>query len=362
MKSNCYEDNDFDYSNIDLDKLYTNQISQDNATRQHINLNSANYGLENKFEDDMLDADFEFTSIDTEESLGEKDTEIFYPALPDFNFWESFLNRNLNDKEQEIIGNYLLENDTNSQIKSLHYSIIMNGSFTIPKLTKNNGNCLFESLSYLGYGNTSEIRKNMAALLLLVRNNYDFFPGKNICPEELFTNCNDIEVVKDKNTGIVYEYDYDTMIVDLYKNHSWSRLPMELILMTISKIYEIHIKIFSNKSEYINTVSVWEPYEEDIDTVYLGHLNEEHYLPVIKINEEIAKDSLLTDEFMKCYPRYISAKNDYHKWGKQMAMSMRLYTDSNSSTLSTQSTTINNPELYFDLEQIQNFNDFEIIN
>ena len=277
------------------------------------------------------------------------------------------MNRKLKDNEREILHDYLLENDTNSQIKSLHYNLILKGAFTIPKLTKNNGNCLFESLSYLGYGSTSEIRKNMAALLLLVRNDYNFFSRKDICPEELFVNCNDVEVVKDKNTGLVYEYDYDSMIVDLYTNHSWSRLPMELILMTISKIYEIHIKIFSNKSEYINTVSVWNLDEPDIDTIYLGHLNEEHYVPVIKINAEIASDPLLMDEFMKCYPKYVSAKNDYHKWGKQMATLLGLYGNirsnfnSSNATIQQSSMSASNPEIYFDLEQIRDFSDFEVV-
>jgi len=362
-----YYDTEFDYSNINWDDYDNQKTSHSSSNKENSSkefLNKSNYGEIVEYEDDIMDADFEFTSVDTEESGTEKDTDIFYPVLPDFDFWESFLSRKLKESESEIIHDYLLENDTNLQIKSLHYNLILNGAFTIPKLTKNNGNCLFESLSYLGYGKSSEIRKNMAALLLSVRTDYNFFPGKNTCPEELFTNCNDVEVVKDKNTGLVYEYDYDSMVVDLYTNHSWARLPMELVLMTISRIYEIHIKIFSNKSEYINTVSVWNSNEQDIDTVYLGHLNEEHYVPVIKINQEIAEDPLLMDEFMKCYPKYISAKKNYHKWGKQMAISMGLYGNNqtfNNTTFTQTSTIMSNPEIRFDLEQIQDFNDFEVI-
>ena len=321
----------------------------------------------------------------------ELNSDIFYHIIPDFDLWESFLNRSLEKKEKKIIYDYLLENDTNLQIKSLHYNLILNGSYSIPKLTKNNGNCLFESLSYLGYGTPSEIRKNIAALLLLVKNDYNFFPGLNTCPGELFINSNDVDIVKDKNTGQIYEYDYNAMIIDLYTNHSWSRLPMELILMTISRIYEIHIKIFSNKSEYVNTVSVWNldnldnldnsDLDIDIDIVYLGHLNEEHYVPVIKLDDEIVNNSLLMNEFYNFYPKYISAKNNYHKWGKQLTLSIGLYEDNylasiqqkinpnpnpnpNSNYLSINHIQIipTNQELYFDLEQIKDFDDFKIVN
>lgn len=332
-----------------------------------------------EFEDDIINADYEFTSTDIEETTNyiTDDSEIFYPSVPDFDLWESFLNRSLENKERELIHDYLLENDTNSQIRALHYNLISNGPYSIPKLTKNNGNCLFESLSYLGYGRPSEIRKNIAALLLLVKHDYDFFLERDTCPEELFINCNDIELVKDKNTGRVYEYDYDAMIVDLYTNHSWSRLPMEMILMTISRVYEVHIKIFSNKSEYINVVSIWNSNNLDIDTVHLGHINEEHYVPVIKIDDEIISNSSLMDEFIKSYPKYISAKNEYHKWGKQISTSIGLYGDINLSgdsyhdyisennnvqsptNTTNQLTTI--ADLYFDLEQIRDFDDFEIV-
>jgi len=177
------------------------------------------------------------------------------------------------------------------------------------------------------------------------------------------------------------------MIVDLYTNHSWSRLPMELILMTISRIYEVRIKIFSNKSEYVNIISVWDSNNLDLDldlvldlnTIHLGHINEEHYVPVIQIDDEIISDPLLMDEFVKSYPKYISAKNEYHKWGKQMAISIGLYGDVSLSRdlyqnyipeksdntqfvpLITNQITSSNADLYFDLEQIKDFDDFEII-
>lgn len=321
-----------------------------------------------EFEDDIIEEKYEFANTDTD---GFQDMEmindnIFYPLVPDFDLWESFLNRSLEHGERKILHNYLLENDTNLQIKSLHYNLISNGFYSIPKLTKNNGNCLFESLSYQGYGTTSEIRKNIAALLLLVKNDYNFFPGTNTCPEELFTNCNDIEVVRDKQTDKVYEYDYDAMVVDLYTNHSWSRLPMELILMTISRIYEVHIKIFSNNSKYVNFITSWTINDSSIDIVHLGHINEEHYVPVIKISDEIANEPLLIEEFTKTYPKYISAKHDYHDLGRQMATNIGLYNDTKDNPINKnksrrEANNYQSPDLIIDLDQIKDFNEFEII-
>jgi hypothetical protein len=310
--------------------------------------------------------EYQLTRTDIDDDINDMimySNEI-YPITPDFDLWESFLGRNLNQEERKIIHDYLLENDTNLQIKSLHYNLILNGFYSIPKLTKNNGNCLFESLEYLGYGKTREIRKNIAVLLLSVKNDWNFFPGMNSCPEELFLNCNDVEVVQDKNTNKVYEYDYNAMIVDLYTNHSWSRLPMELILMAISRLYEIHIKIFSNKSEYVHMITCWDPNDLDYNTIYLGHINEEHYIPIIKILDEIISEPQILEEEIKSYPKYISAKNAYHKWGKQMASSFGLEAkpvDNNSLHEIKLDGCTTDPELWIDLDQIKNFDEFEII-
>lgn len=312
--------------------------------------------------EDLIDEEYEYIKTDFEDF----NMESQYIA-PDFDLWESILNRKLVQKERKLIYDYLLEKDTNLQIKSLHNNMLSNGYFFIPKLTKNNGNCLWESLSHLGFGTASEIRKNIAALLLLVKNDWHFFPNRNTCPEELFINCNDIELVRDKNTGEVYEYDYNMMVMDLYSNHSWTRLPMELILMTICRVYEINIKIFSNKSDYINTISI--SINEE-DNIFLGHINEEHYIPIIKIDNELLNDPILLDEFLKSYPKYISAKNKYENWAKSLFLfddkDINLNINNNeelhtSKNIKIEEPTITNIDLNIDLEEIKDFNNFEIV-
>jgi len=318
--------------------------------------------------EDIMEEEHEYVKSD----YNHFNQDNYYPP-PDFDIWESFLGRQLEQKERKIIYDYLLEKDTNLQIKSLHNNIISNGYFFIPKLTKNNGNCLWECLSILGYGKASEIRKNIAALLLLVKNDWNFFPNINTCPEELFINCNDVEVVKDKNTGIVYEYDYDMMVVDLYSNHSWTRLPMELILMTICRVYEINFKIFSNKSDYINTVSV---VADEDENVYLGHINEEHYIPIVKIDDDFAHDPVILFEYLNMYPIYTSAKNKYDKLAKILVDNFELYNGTNDldklgisietdkineNTNSVENRAIVSNLATNDIKEVENFNDFHIV-
>lgn len=334
-----------------------------NSHNININRNSTiKYKEQYDFKELVINIDYEFVSSNTEDTLDLIiESQALYPTILDPDLWESFLNRSLKKTERKIIHNLLLESDTNLQIKSLYHNLIKNGHYSIPKLTKNNGNCIWESLYYLGYGTPIEIRKNIASLLLLVKNDFNFFPNRDICPEELFINCNDIELVKDKDNNLVYEYDYNMMVMDLYTSHSWTRLPMELILMTISRVYEIEIKIFSNKSSHINTVSVWDIDDIDninnIDTIYLGHIDEEHYIPVIKIDNNLVHNPILLNELTKFYPRYISAKKEYHNWGYEMTM-MRFNTNIDNNIIS-----INvNSELIFDLKEIEDFSKFQVVN
>jgi hypothetical protein len=348
-----------DYSNINT---YQNN--------DFTNVDNVKYKDDKEFKNDIMNTEYEYITIDTDDIYDSiNETELYYPVIPDPDLWESFLNRSLKDNERQIIHNYLLEKDTNLQIKALHYNLLANGYFHIPNLTNNNGNCLWESLSYLGYGRASEIRKNIAALLLLIKNDMNFYSNGGMCAGELFLECNDVELVIDCNSNQIYEYDYEMMVIDLYTNNSWTRLPMELILMTISRIYEVQIKIFSNKSEYVNTITTLD-YDE---IIYLGHINEEHYIPVIELDADIAVEQLLMEEYMKSYPIYVSAKHKYHKWGNFCVNELNFYVQDNETIIATKKdnpiknndikgimSTIN-LDLSNDIKETENFNDFHVV-
>jgi hypothetical protein len=144
---------------------------------------------------------------------------------------------------------------------------------------------------------------------------------------------------------------------------------MELILMTISRIYEVQIKIFSNKSEYVNTITTLD-YDE---IIYLGHINEEHYIPVIELDADIAVEQLLMEEYMKSYPIYVSAKHKYHKWGNFCVNELNFYVQDNETIIATKKdnpiknndikgimSTIN-LDLSNDIKETENFNDFHVV-
>lgn len=283
----------------------------------------------------------------------------WYPSKPDIDLWEYFLNRSLIQEEKELLMEVIVEKDLNKQIKLLKKNILESNCF-IPKLTNNNGNCLFESLSILGLGENGLgiehpkiIRDNISSVLLYVRNCSDFFPNVSLSPEEIFNNSNDVEFIKFKQNQEVWEYNYDMMICDLRTNYSWTRLPTELILMTISRIYQVKIFIHHNKTKFINTINVWENVlaDEDLDIIHLGQINEEHYIPIIELPNELKLNLDIYYEISNINIKYSSAKSKYEKWVEIMTMS---FFSSSSIQQSVQTEQINQNEHINQTEQINN--------
>ena len=175
--------------------------------------------------------------------------DVYYPKTSDIETWESFLNRELTMEEKLYLMDVVIEKGLNKEIYLLQENLKRDGTLYIPKLTSNVGNCLFESLEILGYGDAEQIRKNVSAVMTLSSKDELFFPHihQSLC--SIFTNSNDIATVLDKDEEKAYKYNYDMMLVDLYSKHSWSRLPTELILMVISRIYKIQILIYHNNTQ-----------------------------------------------------------------------------------------------------------------
>ena len=299
----------------------------------------------------------------------DENKDTWYPSKPDINLWESFLNRNLTIEEKEIMLEVIVEIDLNNQIQLLKKNILEQNCF-IPKLTNNNGNCLFESLSVLGLGEnelgieqSEMIRNNLSSVLLYIRNCTDFFPNISLSPEEIFNNSNDIEFIKFKNQE-VWEYNYDMMICDLRTNKSWTRLPTELILMSISRIYQVKIFIHHNKTKYTNIINVWENslLDTSLDIIHLGLINEEHYIPILEIPKELFSDPDILKQISNINLKYSSAKTIYNKWVEIISLSIF---DSNSNILiqnnqnsSTSKWGLNET----DFNENINLEDFEFIN
>ena len=246
----------------------------------------------------------------------------WFPERPDIDLWEVYLNRKLTEEEKEILSNVFEEEDTNKQIQKIKSNISGSNCF-IPKLTKSNGNCLFESLSILGLGENNlgiegpeMLRNNRASVLLYVRNCYNFFPNLSLTPEEIFDNSNEVDMIKNSKTNTVYIYNYDLMICDLRTKYKWKRLPTELILMAVSRIYQVKILIHHNNSQYINEINVWAGHipDESIDVIRLALINEEHYVPIMQIPNELLNDFDTIQAIGKINLEYSDALGDYQKW------------------------------------------------
>jgi hypothetical protein len=241
--------------------------------------------------------------------------DVYYPKTSDIETWESFLNRDLTMEEKLYLMDVVIEKGLNKEIYSLQENLKKDGSLYIPKLTSNVGNCLFESLEILGYGDAEQIRKNVTAVMTLCAKDESFFPYIHQSLRNIFANSNDIATVLDKNEEKCYKYNFDMMLVDLYSKHSWSRLPTELILMVISRIYKIQILIYHNNTAYVSTINIWNDMQI-VSTIRLGQLNEEHYVPIKQITDDISGD--IVNKKIK----YVKAKNRFHKWARELIINI----------------------------------------
>ena len=312
----------------------------------------------------------------------------------DIDFWENLLSRQLDYNEKKIFHGVWNEKSLNIDIKTLQKNIIKHFCY-IKSITNNVGNCLFESFGALGLGDndlniepSKMIRKNLASLLLLVKTEIGFFPNlPNLTPEEIFTNYNDIEFIKDSKSGSIYIYDYDMMIYDLNSNYSWDRLPTEFLLMAISRIYQVEIIIYHNNTNYINKITVWNGIPDtnnlNIEKIRLGQINEEHYFPLEELEDEYKHDPYIIDEIINTSVKYDENIKKFQIWAKIMIDSINCVYPNNSTnptnptnpTNSDISISIsNNPEVKImktnnkltqerieDYEQIENLEDFQFL-
>lgn len=312
--------------------------------------------------------------------INKKTQDEWYMDLYDMNFWKGILGRKLYSEEKMMFYSIWNENSLNTDIKMLQKNILKYNCY-IKCITDNVGNCLFESLASLGLGDNDfgidthkMLRKNIGSVLLLTKTEINFFPNINLTPEEIFNNINEIEFVKDNVTGKVYEYDFNMMILDLTLNYSWKRLPTEFILMAISRIYEVEILVYHNKSNYIHKINVCNNYDKNYEKIRLGLINEEHYFPLLELPQELINDPDVIKEILNKDIKYTKSINKFKKWSKLMYDSINTNTNydnfvssenkiennKNNQKIMVTDTKLSN-ELIEDYNQISNFEDFEII-
>ena len=139
--------------------------------------------------------------------------DTWYKENVNIEFWEDLLSRKLNKNELKLFYGVWKERDSNILLHQLE--TFLPDGLKISNLTKQNGNCLFESLGkYLKLGlndmninPTDALRMSVSSILLISRDTNYFFPNIEQTPNEIFSNINEIDIVFDKNSMEYYIYD-----------------------------------------------------------------------------------------------------------------------------------------------------------
>lgn len=207
---------------------------------------------------------------------------VKFPDTLNKNVIQQYLNRRLSNKEKEIIEHFKEEYKMNQKLANLYKTCPQQNLFC-PVLTSLDGNCLFESLVYYKVAdNVEKLRKYVSLLLFVYKNYKNFIPGTSDTLEEIFIMANEIEYVKCSN-GTYYKYTYDVMCQDVSNMNAWSKLPTQLILMVLSYAFKLEFVILNDNGDYINKINVYENVENnktEVFTIYLGHIQEAHYIPL----------------------------------------------------------------------------------
>jgi hypothetical protein len=172
--------------------------------------------------------------------------------------------------------------------------------------TNMDGNCFYESMVNRGYGkNISSLRLALGYLFFQYGDFKGFFPNQpEMTLRDLFQFTNEIEWIKDEQTLQVKRYTYDTMCADLRTSGSWTRMPMQIIMMTLSLLYDLQFRIFTDSGADSYTVAWNEDIKHYKNVVALGKMDEFHYVPM----KEIPPDDSDSDEDDIDYEAFIAAR------------------------------------------------------
>jgi len=244
--------------------------------------------------------------------------ELLFPRTINIKILTEYLERPVSYNERCMLEDVKVEKKMNNMLKGLYEQCIKKGNLYVPELTDLDGDCLFASLVYHKIASSvEELRKSLALVMYFYKDYKDFIPGTDLTLHEMFTFMNEIEYVSCKrkiNNDYVfvdfYKYTYNVMCQDLTNNHSWTRIPTQLILTVLSYIYKLEIIILSNLNDYENKINAFDNAitKPELKKIYLGHLGESHYVPIAVLSEDEELVPIL----------YEDAKNELLEWAQEM--------------------------------------------
>ncbi|AYV81280.1 MAG: hypothetical protein Harvfovirus24_16 [Harvfovirus sp.] len=235
-----------------------------------------------------------------------------YPETLNVTQWQNYLGRKINDEEYSILAAVRDEKEYNRELSKLH-NIVKDRALYIPMLTARNGNCLFESLKIIGLcDDHNNFRKYLAHMLYLFKDHKNFIRNDSRSLLEMFNDTNEVEFVLCVEEQKLYKYTYETMCQDFASGYSWTRLPTQIILQFMSALMNLRFQIYSNLNDFVHVLDVNLP-EDDPYVIYLGHIGEQHYVPLaVRIGREYED---------RC-PKYNNALQYFFSWAEQMEESI----------------------------------------
>ena len=144
--------------------------------------------------------------------------------------------------------------------------------YKIKELSKENGDCLFESILLASdkYSNdmVSEFKEEISEILKKNKNK-KYLDNLEGTLEEIFNNFNDIP-----------NYTYDKLVNDV-RDGMWTRINTHLLLTIMSKKYNLDFKIINNT--VLKPINISTHNSKISKEIPIGHLLEYHYVPLVKI-------------------------------------------------------------------------------
>lgn len=192
--------------------------------------------------------------------------------LYDYMCEQSFTFTEINNKTEETHIQTVID-QLSTNCKKLGYEISV--------ITSLNGNCFFEVLVDNGLAkDIDSMRKITATLLINFKDVIGFLStnsGESL--ETLFYTFNEINYFKN-DKGDIEIYTYENMCKDILMSGSWEKIPTQLIMMVISKCFNIKFIIINSNDD--NIIEINEN-KENFREIGLGFLPEFHYVGIKKI-------------------------------------------------------------------------------